>query len=403
MTVDRDELDELRLIRPLAEGGAFLAHDPLLDRAVVVRFLPANGLAEGRALARVAHPHLARIHHVRGGPRPYLVLEYPRGTPLDAAAPCLPTREALNVARALVGAVSTLHEAGLVHGSLRAASVILGDGGPQLLGLDGARPATPDGLAEDTRALGELLRLLGIEPPRVASALELLDELDLRLRPRADLGGNPYRGLRAYETRDHAVFFGRQEEVEVLLRRLGAEPWLVVAGRSGAGKSSLVRAGLLPAIADESLDGRGWDRAIMRPGARPLVDLATCLAPWLARSTEEVEALAQHDPSSLARLAAARGGRGLCLLIDPLDPIMTLGSDGERRAFLAALAPFGTLSPGVRVVMTLRSDFLPALSELGVVGRDLLRATVLCGAMTADGLRQAIVDPARALGFSFET
>src|SRR5262249_62151723 len=90
--------------------------------------------------------------------------------------------------------------------------------------------------------------------------------------------GNPYRGLLAFEEEHRALFFGRGSEVRAILDRLRAEDFVVVAADSGAGKSSLCRAGVLPEVAEGAL-GDAWSTVIAIPGRRPLRSLAAALAP----------------------------------------------------------------------------------------------------------------------------
>jgi formylglycine-generating enzyme required for sulfatase activity len=400
-----EQIDEFRLVRAVGER-AFLAHDRLLDRPVIVHF-KADGPTT--ALARVSHPHLVRVHRVREGPRPYVVLEVPRGTPLDELPTPLAAAEVLELGRALASALAALHRAGLVHGDLRAHHVVLGEGGPQLVGLDHARvDGDPAARRADLRALLGLLAEQGLAGPGltdIASAEELTRELELRRRgPSGGLADNPYRGLRAYGSEDQAIFFGRQAEQGELLGRLRTEPWLIVAGRSGVGKSSLVRAGLAPAIAAGALgEPARWRVVTVAPGAAPLTALIAALAPLFAYPADKLEEAARQTPELISRLARARRGEALCLVIDPLDDVLAGCPPAERDAFLEVLARFSALSANVRVLMTLRSDRLASLADLGVTGRDLVRATALCRPMSADGLREAIVAPARGQGFRFET
>src|SRR5262245_41418069 len=88
----------------------------------------------------------------------------------------------------------------------------------------------------------------------------------------------PYPGLRPFEAEDQPVFFGREEQVSALLRRMEDAHFIAVVGSSGSGKSSLVRAGLLPALREGFLLGTAaWMSAIIRPSRRPYRQLARCL------------------------------------------------------------------------------------------------------------------------------
>jgi formylglycine-generating enzyme required for sulfatase activity len=380
-----------------------LAHDRALDRPVVLRFLardtPASrALLEGaRALARVSHPSLSPVYRIReAGERPCVVQGFERGERLDELigkhAGELPRALVLDVGRALAGALVALHAAGIAHGEVRADRIVVSTARvPRLFGLHGARVgATAAERARDVTDLVALLRRMA-EPSlrdslaEARGAEDLLRTLDALSRPPgadaspSTLTANPYPGLRPFEAAHAASFFGRQGEVEEALARLRVEPWLLVTGPSGAGKSSLVRAGIVPAVAAGALGERErWDVVTLVPGARPSTALA-------------------------AALARPRSDAGLLLFVDQLEESISLADPLERDAFLGALVSFGTLTPGVRAIATLRGDFLDRLSAHGVTGRDLLRAAFVLAPMSSEGVRQAIVGPARARGFEMET
>ena len=91
--------------------------------------------------------------------------------------------------------------------------------------------------------------------------------------------GNPFPGLRPFQFDENFLFFGREEQVTQLLQRLGESRFLAVVGASGSGKSSLVRAGLLPELHGGTMTSTSiaWELAIMRPGGDPLTNLAESL------------------------------------------------------------------------------------------------------------------------------
>ncbi len=427
-TGDGESIDDYRVVRPLGQGGAsFLAHDRFLDRAVVISFLPegreAGGerLAVARAFARLSHPNLGRVHRVRGGgARPYVVAAFARGQRLEALATPVADARVLELGRGLAGALAELHAAGVAHGEVRAARVILSDEGvPRLVGFDRAR-AHADETAKraDTSALLALLQSIADRDLRarlaaladadhgVATADELRRALETLAHPAPSpraVTENPYRGLRVFEKEHAGAFFGRAREIEALLERLRGQPWLLVAGRSGTGKSSLARAGVAVAIANGALGERdAWDVATMVPGARPLEALARAIAPFVDHDRDALAVALRASPGLAGRLARARTFRGLLLVVDQFEEAITLAPPDERDAFCAALERFDALAPGVRVVFTLRGDFLDRLVELGPFGRDLVRAAYVLPAMSQEGLREAIVSPARALGVAFE-
>ena len=427
---DAQQIDEYRLIRPLgpADGTTFLAHDRLLDRAVVLSFFasstgaPDPRLAGARALARVTHPNLCPLHRVRdAGARPYVVSAYARGRRLDAIVNPLPDRGVLDVGRALARGLATLHLAGVTHGDVRRERVVVSDEGiPQLFGFACARAGTDDtSQREDVKALVALLEPLAGEalraklralvdrPAGAPNADELSAALQALANPAlaaAALVDNPYRGLRPFESEHATMFFGRQRETAELLARLRGQPLLLVAGRSGAGKSSLVRAGLAPAIGAGALGERSvWDVVTMTPGTRPIEELTGKLGPIFGEDAGKLSAALRQNPGLAGRMARGRTDRGLLLIVNQLEELLTLADGAEREAFGEVVGRLGALAPGVRVVMTTRSDFLARLGELGLLGRNLLRATYILPPMRRDGMREAVEGPARACGFTFET
>ncbi len=422
-----ESIDDYRIIRPLGRGGrTFLAHDRFLDRAIVLSMLPASpearaeSLAVARAFANASDPSLVRVHRVReGGDRPYVVAAFERGRRLEEEPLPLPPSRVLELGRQLARALAELHAAGASHGDVRAGRVIVSDDGvPCLVGLERARSAATDvakradvealvallGSLADPDLRGHVMALAGADLG-VSTAHELRYALETLGRPESgqySLQDSPYRGLRAFDREHASTFYGREREVAELLERLRDRPWLLVAGRSGAGKSSLVRAGLAPAVASGALGERGsWDVISVSPGTNPLDALTKAIAP--AGAEESWPARDGRRGALLAARLRVRSGRGLLLVIDQLEEVMTLASERARDEFCAALESFGTLVPGLRVVFTLRGDFLDRLVELRRFGRDLVRNAYLLPPMTPRGLREAVSSPARARGFEFET
>src|SRR5262245_61997296 len=102
---------------------------------------------------------------------------------------------------------------------------------------------------------------------------------------------NPYPGLRPFDESEGDLFFGRETHVDELLRRLGRSRFLAVVGTSGSGKSSLVRAGLLPALHGGALIGASsyWRVAVFRPGGDPIGAMAGALYAAFEATTPEDE------------------------------------------------------------------------------------------------------------------
>jgi WD40 repeat protein/tRNA A-37 threonylcarbamoyl transferase component Bud32 len=202
----------------------------------------------------------------------------------------------------------------------------------------------------------------------------------------------PFKGLASFEPVDADYFFGRERLVAELIARLVGAGFLGIVGPSGSGKSSVLRAGLLPALAGGVLPGSsGWRRLLLRPGERPLDELRRVLVSGA------------KDPLVEALDALPADGR-LLLAVDQLEELFTAcHSDAERAAFAHTLARAAADPDGrAVVVVALRADFYgrfaayPALAEL------LGANQVLVGPMRAFELRRAIELPAGRVGLRVE-
>jgi WD40 repeat protein/energy-coupling factor transporter ATP-binding protein EcfA2 len=219
----------------------------------------------------------------------------------------------------------------------------------------------------------------------------------------------PYRGLQPYRMEDSALFFGREALTRSLATHLGRHSFVVVLGASGSGKSSLVRAGLVPRIGPAKLAGAENSTVmLMVPGGDPLGALARTLTPDASRS--ESLALAHQlevDPNSV-RLAL--NGRldgytdsGVVLVIDQFEEVFTLCNDEtRRRSFIEALVAARHASARVKVLLVVRDDFFGRFAAYPELVAAMEQRQFLVGAMTRAELRAAVENPARAVGVSVE-
>jgi len=243
---------------------------------------------------------------------------------------------------------------------------------------------------------------------RYANADALRDALEQRATASRSVAlpdGNPYRGLSAFEAEHRALYFGRGVEVRTVLERLRTESLVIVAGISGTGKSSLMRAGVLPQVQEGALaDGRTWTIATVVPGRKPLVALAAALAPRVEGDEDDlVRLVSEHSPSLVRDLRRNMGDdKGLLVFIDQLEELVTLSDASEARAVAELIAHATAAAGGIRIVATARSDFLGQLAALPGLGEVMTRALHLLRPMSPDGIRDAIVGPAHAKGVSFE-
>jgi eukaryotic-like serine/threonine-protein kinase len=218
--------------------------------------------------------------------------------------------------------------------------------------------------------------------------------------------GNPYRGLAAFEAEHRAVFFGRGNDIARVLERLRVDPLVLVAGESGVGKSSLCRAGVLPAIASGVLgDERAFELVRLVPGSRPLAALAAALAA-IDPGGEAVAMgeLERGDVAALARRLRATLGRrrGLVVFVDQLEELVTLAPARDARRFAALLGELAIASPAIRVLATVRGDFLTRLAQLRPLDTEIARALYVLAPLEPDGLREVVTGPARENGVVIE-
>ncbi|HEX3482698.1 MAG TPA: protein kinase [Kofleriaceae bacterium] len=289
-------------------------------------------------------------------------------------------------------------------------------------GADAPMPS-PRELVPELGRLAHIIDRCLIEDPahRTASARVLLGELEVLAaghRPvPVDDGGSPFTGLAAFQEADAGRFFGRDRDIEHVVAALRSRPLVAVVGPSGTGKSSLVRAGVIPAL---KRSGEGWDAHVVRPGRDPLAALVGMFAP-AASSREEGVSGAGHgdhtgrsalqqlrsEPGSLGarlRIRATSKRRRMVVFVDQLEELYTLGGSAEQRAtFLACLTAMAddATSP-LRVLVSMRSDFLDRLTEDRRFGAEVSRGLVLLPAMDRDGLREALVRPIEASEHRFE-
>ncbi|MGF1551430.1 MAG: WD40 repeat domain-containing serine/threonine protein kinase [Paracoccaceae bacterium] len=213
----------------------------------------------------------------------------------------------------------------------------------------------------------------------------------------------PYKGLAAYQSQDAAFFHGREGLIEEALGRLRLDRVLFLGGGSGSGKSSLMRAGLLPALRAGALPGSaGWGAALFTPGRDPLAALYV----QLVGGSGPGGAVASLDqlvayPGLARHLGVAAGPSAIC--IDQFEEIFTLAAPDRRRRFVEALSAMTDPADSeVRLVLALRADFYAACAEFPWLADRISHNQILVGPMTPAELRRAVVEPARLAGLRVE-
>src|SRR5437588_442679 len=219
---------------------------------------------------------------------------------------------------------------------------------------------------------------------------------------------NPYKGLRAFAEDGAEDFFGRETLTEHLVERLAQTRFLAVVGPSGSGKSSVVRAGLVPRLRQGALPGsERWHVVEMFPGAHPLEELEAALLRTTDTSPAGLLEQLEQDERGLLRAVKrllADDQSELVLVVDQLEEVFTLVEDEARRAQFLALLERAVLDPHarLRVVVTLRADFYdrPLLySGFAELLRDYVEALV---PLKAEEFERAIAGPAERVGARFE-
>ena len=234
----------------------------------------------------------------------------------------------------------------------------------------------------------------------------------------------PYPGLAAFTDEQAEWFFGRDQLSSELISRLDDHltrggPVIVVAA-SGAGKSSLLHAGLMHQVAGGSLSAKGsrqWPRIVFTPGAHPLREAAIALKTALHGESGESGESGEHDPTPddlddlLRRLLDASTGQHAdraVIVLDQFEELFTLcDSDDERKTFITwlwrASGTDNTRKALALVVCVLRADFYAqCVSGYPELRRSLQADQVVIGPMSSEELQQAIRFPAEAVGLDIE-
>ena len=231
-------------------------------------------------------------------------------------------------------------------------------------------------------------------------------------------GEPPYKGLAFFDVNDADLFFGRESLVARLVGNLREHNLLAVVGASGSGKSSVVRAGMIPALKgqkplfDNSLPPQGshnWLVRVFTPTSRPLEALVTNVCEETGEQQISLLEELLHNPSSLDRIAQDRlkgqGASHLLLVIDQFEEIFTLcREESERIAFIDALlsivAP--SFSGYISIVLALRADFYGHCGNYPNLSQALARNQEYISAMSTEELRRAIELPAVENGWDFQ-
>jgi hypothetical protein len=226
----------------------------------------------------------------------------------------------------------------------------------------------------------------------------------------------PYRGLLHFREEDAPFFFGREAAIDKLLATVQRHPFVAVVGASGSGKSSVVRAGLVPRLRSDR--HTAWEVVMLVPTAQPLKALSNALLPLLEPTMGEIDRwteaskLAEHLRSGTISLSDVverilekqSGTNRVLIVVDQFEELYTLTSDEQaRRRFLEELLAASSV-PGSKanIALTLRGDFVGKAFANRPLSDQLQDAQVNLSPMTSEELECAIRKPAEKIQLEFE-
>jgi energy-coupling factor transporter ATP-binding protein EcfA2 len=222
---------------------------------------------------------------------------------------------------------------------------------------------------------------------------------------------NPFPGLRPFEPDEEHLFFGRETQVDDLLSRLAQKRFVAVVGASGSGKSSLVRAGLLPALHGGFMAaGSHWHVAIMHPGRTPIASLARAIDASGVLGARRGDALlrvglvqAILERGALGLIEVVREARlgsneSLLVVVDQFEELVRFKAEDAVAFVRLLVAAVSQTTQPIYVVITMRSDFLGDVSHFRQLPELISEALFLVPRLTRAQFARAIEGPARVAG-----
>jgi len=222
-----------------------------------------------------------------------------------------------------------------------------------------------------------------------------------------DEGGEiicPYQGLQAFTVKQQEFFFGRKQVVELINQKLNKKPFVPVIGASGSGKSSVVRAGLMPWLSES-----GWHiLEPIKPGFEPLAALRGTFEPFFKRSRSEIQTLHHliaRDSAGLSSVIERLPNDGKYLLVvDQFEEVFTVcANKTEQQRFIELITQIAeTQNSQLAVVTTMRADFLEPCLHHPSLHQLIQSQAVYMNPLTGINLRDAIMEPAKRQGYTIE-
>lgn len=420
--------------------------------------------AEAAVISRLEHPRIVPLYDFWREPdRAFLVMRWLPGGSLETVLEDGPLEEgeALVLARHIGEALAVSHRAGIVHRDVKPANILLDGEGNYFLSDFGIaaelmpsrttsapeeleqRPITattdqyqlaqtlvralfpqPDEGGRDRPALGGvLMRAMSTDPNARYESIDVfvheftaaLEDSPMGMQQPSSASipppsvSDPYVGLRSFEEHEHEVFHGRADlTAEMVERLMHGDRFLGVIGASGSGKSSGVRAGLLPEIRRGGVAGsENWFITTMTPGSHPFEALESALLRVATRMPAGLlELLSTSDRGIIRaiRRIAADSNETVLLVIDQFEEVFTLCEDEvRRRMFLDGLfAAISEPDSPLRVVLTLRADFYDHPLRYHGFAELIRDYSITITPLSPDELENAITLPAEQAGVSFE-
>jgi DNA-binding SARP family transcriptional activator/WD40 repeat protein/tRNA A-37 threonylcarbamoyl transferase component Bud32 len=426
-------------------GTVYRGYQPSVGREVAIKVINpelANSASfirrfavEAQMISRIEHPNVVPLYDFWRGPdSALLIMRLMRGGNLaDWLAANEMTRDfALRLIDQIGGALATAHDLGIAHGDVQPANVLLNESEDLFLsdfGIADSGSAPGDHMTQqlDVAAFASMVVnaaagvSLGSHESEVlqaarqgayATAGDMLDIWRIAVGAAAESmtytpTRNPYKGLAAFSELDAKDFHGRDLVVQDLVTAIGEQRLVAVAGPSGIGKSSVVRAGLLPVLRSHPVaESDTWLVADCLPGTHPFERLTAAIMRVASTFPQDLDELLRRSDRGLVQAVDRYlpAGSELLLVIDQFEELFTLCSDEEsRQRFLQMLVTtVNDTASKVRVLLTIRADFMDRPLRHPAFGEVFRRGSVLVSAPTEDELREIIVQPAAGVGVDFE-
>lgn len=423
--------------------------------------------SESRVIASLEHANIVPLYDYWREPNTaYLVMRLMRGGSLDDALgeTVVTPERAATLFGQLAEALAAAHQQGVVHGDIKPSNILFDQEGNAYLSDFGiAKDDDPDrsgatASTVDSSLIGSMSaewsdmcslalvvaqalagtrgryeEIRGALPPAVVAVLDratasapILVPVDTRefavdflaalgqLPPTAEIPEltitNPFKGLRPFSPMDASDFFGRDRLIARLLARLGGEEpssrFAALVGPSGSGKSSVVRAGVIPALAAGAVRGSGsWFVIQMKPGDQPFESLETALLSVAVRPPPSLlEVLMSDDGFRKAIRAATPEGVRLLLVIDQFEELYTVTDETTRERFIDSLVSLVQgRDAGCQVLVTLRADFFDRPLAHRGLGELIRMGTEAITPLSSEELEAAITRPAENRGVLFDS